>query len=142
MKLINLHMILSTGQYCIYRKGAKCPTGLTQGFVYWDDDYFNNLNDKGGILPSGGYDKNTRIEFCCRTDGNKNEPILLPTKTPFFLLAYGSAKCQMVKWAKASPEWIYYDTESYSNDDDRGGAYPHDAGKEHPTIYYCYYRGE
>lgn len=48
----------------------------------------------------------------------------------------------MVKWAVANLEWIYYDTEHSNNKDDVKPAYPHEAGKQHPTIYYCYYRGE
>jgi len=130
------------GEYCIYRKGTQCPTGLSSGYVYWDDDDNWNLNDEFGTLPSGFYDRDTHIEFCCRTDGQKNAPILLPSKTVFFLLTYGSRKCQMVKWTIATLEWIYYDTEDNSNADDRGGAYPYNASKKHPTIYYCYYRGE
>ena len=116
---------------------------MKKGFVYWDDlDGEKNSNDKDGTLPNGTYDCNTRIEFCCRTDGNKDNPILLPSERPFFLLAYESPKCQMVKWVTASPEWIYYDTEEERNADDRGGAFPHHAGVKHPTIYYCYYQGK
>ncbi|XP_044170591.1 uncharacterized protein LOC122954610 isoform X3 [Acropora millepora] len=132
--------IWPSGQYCIYKKGS-CPDGLNNGFVYWDDDKFGNKNTRSGILPDGVYDSNTEIEFCCRTDGNQNKPVDLPTKVPFYLLAYEFPRCQMVKWAVSSLEWIYYDTEDWSNDDDRGGAYPHNAATQHPTIYYCYYRG-
>ena len=103
--------ILSTGQYCIYKKGP-CPKGLNDGFVYWDDDSYLNENSKSGILPDGVYDVNTNIEFCCRRDGNKNKPVVLSTKEPFYLLAYRFPRCQMVKWAAVSSlEWIYYDTE-------------------------------
>ena len=115
---------------------------MESGYVYWDDDDNGNLNNKGGTLPSGVYDGDTNIEFCCKTNGDKNDPILLPSKSPFFLLAYASVKCQMVKWAVTSVEWIYYDTEDWRNKDDRGGAYPHDAAIKHPRIYYCYYRGK
>ena len=120
---------------------------MKSGYVFWDDEDLNNINDKGGTLPDGEYDiyryvKNTKIYFCCRTDGNKNDPILLPSKSPFFLLAYKSEKCQMVKWAIASVEWIYYNTEHLNNDDHGVEAYPYEAGKKHPTIYYCYYRGK
>ena len=83
----------------------------------------------------------TEIRFCCRTNGSKSDPILLPSQTPFFLLAYGSAECQMVKWTVASLEWIFFDTEANRNSDKAGGAYPFEAGIKHPTIYYCYYRG-
>ena len=115
---------------------------MKSGYVYWDDDFFRNKNSKGGTLPDGEYDRNTKIYFCCKTDGEKDAPILLPSKSPFYLLAYKSAKCQMVKWAIATVEWIYYETEDLSNDDEGVGAYPYKAGKSHPTIYYCYYRGE
>ena len=120
---------------------------MMSGFVSWDDEDRENLNEKGGILPDGEYDinrneKNTKIYFCCKTDGDKNDPILLPSKSPFYILAYKSAKCQMVKWAIASVEWIYYNTEYSDNRDNSVGAYPYEAGKRHPTIYYCYYRGK
>ena len=118
---------------------------MKTGFVRWDDsDGVNkkNSNDKNGTLPDGVYNVNTKIEFCCRTDGNKNDPIVLPSEKPFFLLAYESPKCQMVKWATVRPEWIYYDTEENRNADNRSGAFPYDAGVKHPTIYYCYYHGK
>lgn len=133
------------GQYCIYmyQKG-QCPKGLKSGSVFWDDEnaFISSANNKGGTLPDGEYGENTLIRFCCATGGDKNEPILLPSKSPFFLLAYASKQCQMVKWAVTSEEWIHYNTEYWTNDDEGKGAYPYDAGKQHPTIYYCYYRGE
>ena len=121
---------------------GQCPTGFTSGYVYWDDDDNLNKNGDGGRLPKGEYDDNTKIYFCCKTNGDKDDPILLPSKSPFYLLAYESAKCQKVKWAVNNVEWIKFDTEHWRNEDDRGGAYPYEAGKTHPTIYYCYYRGE
>jgi len=116
---------------------------MKKGHVFWDDDNTNNSNAKGGTLPGKitEYTVNTEIRFCCRIDGEINDPVLLPSKTPFFLLAYGSAECQMVKWAIASLEWIFFDTENDQNNDRAGGAYPFEAGINHPTIYYCYYRG-
>jgi len=136
-------LLLSTGRYCIYKKGW-CPKGMKKGHVFWDDDNTNNSNAKGGTLPGKitEYTVNTEIRFCCRIDGEINDPVLLPSKTPFFLLAYGSAECQMVKWAIASLEWIFFDTENDQNNDRAGGAYPFEAGINHPTIYYCYYRGK
>ena len=133
--------MLISGKYCIYEK-YKCPKGLRSGCVFWNDDEEFNCNKKGGVLPEGVYKKFTEIHFCCRTDGDKDDPILLPLKSPFFLLAYESAKCQMVKWAVASLEWIYYYTTDRNNDDQRKGSYPYNAGKKHPTLYYCYYQGK
>ena len=115
---------------------------MTSGRVFWDDGKLRNLNKKKGSLPDYNYRWFTEIGFCCRTDGDKDDPILLPSKFPFFLLAYESSKCQMVKWAVASLEWIYYSTSDRNNDDQRNGSYPYNAGKMHPTIYYCYYQGK
>ncbi|XP_015773687.1 PREDICTED: uncharacterized protein LOC107351897, partial [Acropora digitifera] len=129
------------GQYCIYKKGSG-PECLNGGFVYWDDDdTYLNKNRHSGTLPDGVYSVNTKIEFCCSTDGNNNKPVVLPAKKPFYLLAYKLRRCQMVKWAVSNLEWIYYDTEDRSNKDNRRGAFPYDAAKQHPTIYYCYYHG-
>ncbi|XP_074610958.1 uncharacterized protein LOC141865538 isoform X3 [Acropora palmata] len=134
----------SDGQYCIYKRD-RCPSGLKEGFVRWDDDDVDgsslNKNDKGGTLPEGIYDQNTKINFCCRTDGRKSHPVLLPTRDPFLLLAYGSEKCQMVKGTVATQEWIHYRTETSSNADKSNGAIPYRGGQRHPTIHYCYYQG-
>lgn len=128
------------GQYCLYKRG-KCPNGLQFGDIKWDDDNNTpNMNAKGGKLPGGVYKQNTEIRFCCATNGSKDSPILLPTKDPFFLLAYNSTKCQMVQWAVTNLQWIFYDTEHRNNADRATGIVPYDAGKPHPTIYYCYYR--
>ena len=112
----------------------------------WDDDDVDgsslNKNDKGGTLPDGIYNQNTKINFCCRTDGRKSHPVLLPTRDPFLLLAYGSENCQMVKGTVATQEWIHYHTETSSNADKSNGAIPYRGGQRHPTIHYCYYQGE
>ncbi|KAL9950254.1 hypothetical protein ACROYT_G042729 [Oculina patagonica] len=128
------------GQYCIYQF-VQCPTGFTSGYVYWDDDDYLNANDASGTLPNGEYGGDTKIYFCCKTDGDKTDPIILPSNSPFFLLAYKSAKCQKVKWTVDNVEWIKYDTEHWDNKDEAVDWYPHEAGIKHPTIYYCYYRG-
>ena len=130
----------------MYKKGA-CPPNTSAGFVYWDDDSFlgiANYNEKGGTLPDGAYDSNTQIEFCCRTDGDKKHPVSLPTSSPFYLLAYETAECQQVKWAMATVEWILFDNEDVSNDDNQKGSYPYGAGinRRQHDIHYCYYQGE
>ena len=131
-----------SGKYCIYKKGGSCPINLTSGYIKWDDEDNNNKNNQTGTLPDGVYDCNTKIEFCCRTDGDKNNPISLPTLKPFFLLAYDSAECQQVKWAVVSVEWIRFDNEDSSNADDQGGSHPHGAGIDNHKIHYCYYQGK
>jgi len=134
--ITNTSLFLFRGKYCIYKKGS-CPKGLKSGYITWDDEDWFNKNNKGGVLPDGVYDKNTKLYYCCRTDGNKAEPIELPTRKPFFLVAYESAACQQVKWAQASSEWIRFDTEE--DGDGYGGAYPYGAGLNDHTIHYCYY---
>ena len=123
-------------------KGGSCPTNLTSGFIKWDDEDSNNKNNKSGTLPDGVYDHNTKIEFCCRTDGDIRDPISLPTLKPFFLLAYESAECQQVKWALVNVEWIRFDNEDTANADGQGGTYPHGAGIDNHRIHYCYYQGK
>ena len=86
---------LSAGQYCMYKKRA-CPKDLTRGSGFWDDNSKNG-NRRSGILPGGRYGS-TMIYFCSKTHGNKASAVLLPSQSLFYLLAYKSAKCQMVMW--------------------------------------------
>lgn len=116
---------------------------MDHGHISWDDDNnVPNRNSNEGALPGGMYTNDTEIRFCCASNGYKDNPILLPTKDPFFLLAYKSAKCQMVQWAVASLQWIFYDTEHNENKDAAKSHFPYNAGTPHPTIYYCYYRSK
>ena len=48
-----------------------------------------------GSVPDGKYDRNTKIYYCCRTDGTQSMKLTLPTEKPFYLLKYGS-RCQEV----------------------------------------------
>ena len=110
----------------------------------WDDEDDNNNNGAGGKLPDGVYDRNTKIFFCCRTDGSKSDPISLPVSTPFYLLAYGSSECQWVKDASSTKEFIAFDAEDDDNFDDWGGSFPYIPGIAGQTTYvkitYCYYK--
>ena len=114
---------------------------MSWGFIKWDDENDRNRNHISGTLPDGLYGSDTEIEFCCRTDGDKRDPISLPTTTPFFLLAYESAECQQVKWAVAYMEWIRFDNEDTRNADSQGGTHPYGAGIDNHKIHYCYYQG-
>ena len=84
------------GKYCIYKRGPHCPAKMKEGFVIWDDENTDNQNDANGALPEGMYTDDTKIYFCCSTNGNVDNAISLPTKTPFYLFAYQSIKCQKV----------------------------------------------
>ena len=134
------------GKYCIYRKDEHCPEGLMPGNVFWNDDdnSLHNKDRQSGALPDFEFFHHlyTQIYFCCKTDGDKSNSVLLPSKSPFFLLAYDSSTCQMVKWTVVSLEWIYFSTSNSDNQDSADGAFPYDAGNKQLTIYYCYYQGK
>lgn len=40
--------------------------GFKNGYVHWDDEDTRNSNKHGGILPSGIFGGDTRINYCCR----------------------------------------------------------------------------
>ena len=127
----------------LHLQERSCPNGLSEGYIIWDDEDNDNINGIGGTLPDGIYNDDTDISFCCRTDGNKSEPMPLPVRKPFYLLAYGSSECQRVKGALVSEEFIQYDTEDTDNADEWGGSHPFistDTG--FPTITYCYYESK
>jgi len=129
------------GQYCIYKKD-KCPKGLSEGYIYFDDENHKNINKKGGTLPDGEYNKDTKIFYCCRTDGDILKPITLPVMSPFYLMAYNTSECQRVKGALATEEFIRHDTEDTNNQDSMNGTHPFEEGKKNITIMYCYYEGK
>eukprot|EP00057_Strongylocentrotus_purpuratus_P009596 XP_011664070.1 PREDICTED: uncharacterized protein LOC100893299 [Strongylocentrotus purpuratus] len=127
------------GVYCVYKKG-ECPSGLSEGFVYWDDEDFANTNDFDGEIPDGSYDKNTRIYYCCMTDGYASNPIYLPTDHPFFLMKFNH-QCQEVYGMKVTNEYFRWDTTDVFPNDDHGGAHPYPGVVKGDDIIleYCYY---
>ncbi|XP_046839087.1 uncharacterized protein LOC124433368 [Xenia sp. Carnegie-2017] len=114
------------GAYCVYKSNNACPNGMSSGSVKWDDedDWPRRVNDRGGQLPDGTYDRDTTINYCCRTNGNWYDSIELPVMKPFYLLtsnSLSSPKCQMVKWATSQMEYILFDTEDDNNSDNLSG---------------------
>ncbi|XP_033637863.1 uncharacterized protein LOC117298654 [Asterias rubens] len=120
---------------------------MTSGFIFWDDEDNNNLNEVQGIVPSGVYDQDTRIDYCCMTDGDVSQPISLPTQNPFYLFPYNSEQCQAVQGMNATQEYFRWDEQ------DRPISIPVKSGGSHPyltvettpasprdnIIHYCYY---
>lgn len=130
-----------TGNYCILKKGG-CPTGLTGGSVYWDDEDSSNANGHSGTLPDGEYDSNTRIDFCCRSDGFSKRKILLPIDRPFYLMRYTST-CQEVFGMSVKEEIFSVDTENLFNKDKCSGAHPYDPNcNRNHELHYCYYENK
>lgn len=131
------------GKYCIYRKGRNCPVGLHEGWIRWDDENtkIDFPNSQGGELPDGIYGENTVIYFCCSISGRKSAAIYLPYKTPFYLIAYGSPRCQQVRYHKVTSEYLQFDDEDQANSNSHSRISPYGAAEDayNNRIYYCYY---
>lgn len=111
------------GNYCIVKhNGKSCPRGFDEGWVYWNDENENNQNKFYGSIyskPSGVFDRDTQIDFCCRDDGNVRTKIVLPTDAPYTLFPYTSKRCQRVRHKTPKRAWFMFDYE----DDDQGTQY-------------------
>ena len=110
--------------------------------ILWKTTRFRGSS---GTLPSGTYDRNTQIEFCCKKDGYSHLPIKLPNQDPFYLLRYGDS-CQQVEGMTVTEEWVYWAGVNTVNWDSQGGVYPYRERSSYPEIYtrlfYCYYEPE
>ncbi|XP_056001799.1 uncharacterized protein LOC130048773 [Ostrea edulis] len=131
------------GSYCILKHGSTCPDGAFQsGYVIWDDEDSNNENSKGGELPSGSFDWNTRIDYCCRSDSPFYTGIQLPTSKPFYLLKHKDSHfCPSVIGMSVREEYVYTDDENDDNINSVHGSHPYgpfSGGRNH-KLYYCYY---
>ncbi|XP_074641272.1 uncharacterized protein LOC141899021 [Tubulanus polymorphus] len=130
------------GSYCIFRKDGICPDGLQEGTIKFDDSDTNSPLPFAGAVPDGilAPKLNTRLWYCCRNDGDINQPIVLPTDVPFYLFQKDPRGCQSVDGMHAFQEWFYYDTEDTDNADESKGAVPH--ANRFGTgykLFYCYY---
>ena len=82
--------------------------------MFWDDEDYRNSNYYTGTLPDGVYGLNTKIYFCCRSDGSYLTPIALPTSTPFYLYRLGG-DCQRVSGMSITGDYIITDDENSFN---------------------------
>ncbi|CAG2230279.1 unnamed protein product [Mytilus edulis] len=124
------------GNYCIGRYDGVCPSGFCPGFIYWDDEDNGNGNRKSGVLPDGVYNRNTKINYCCRSDGSSYNYITLPTSKPFYLYKYTST-CQRVRGMTVRQESITMDDENERNASSEGGCHPRKSGST--KVDFCYY---
>ncbi|XP_041452750.1 uncharacterized protein LOC121405848 [Lytechinus variegatus] len=128
------------GSYCIYKRGS-CPRGFTEGSIYWDDEDDDNENSVSGVRPDGDYNSNTRIYFCCRSDGYTHHPIFLPTDNNFMLFPLYSS-CQLVNGMSVSNEYFHWDNEDGNNQDSQTGMHPYEGvygGNHNIKLHFCYY---
>ncbi len=126
------------GNYCIARYGGKCPTGFDGGYKYWDDENAINDNAYSGVLPDGVYNANTRVEYCCRNDGDSRTEIILPTTQPFALYLY-RGDCQEVEGWRKVPFEIHFDDQNHHNKDECKGSVPAGWCSPDNRLHICYY---
>ena len=128
-----------SGTYCIARHGDDCPSGFFDGLIHWDDEDSNNINSEMLPLPSGRYDRNTEIDFCCRSDGNHDIPMTLPPTQAFALYRY-EGTCQKVRGMNDPIElFVHYDDEDSNNANRCSGNHPGGSCIRNHELYFCYY---
>ena len=131
------------GQYCVAKK-FQCPAGFSVGELFWDDENLSVFNRVQNTVPDGTYDHNTRINYCCRSDGNFSTPIALPTSNDFVLYPHGSRNCQQVEGMTSKSLRIRFDDEDFNNRNRCSGQHPHDegcgAGQNNHDLYLCHYK--
>ena len=129
------------GKYCIARYGPRCPSGFFDGSIHWDDEDRHNDNALQNPIPDGRYDINTQIQYCCRSDGNHDDPMRLPPTQPFALYRY-DGRCQRVHGINDPIAlFLHFDDENTRNDNACSGNHPdgacvHNGNQE---LYRCYY---
>lgn len=117
-------------------------TGLEKKDILWDDEDNNNKNSYSGQLPDGEYGKDTKIYFCCRSDGYATNDIILPTDSPFVLFKSNNHLCQLVRGMNAKNEYFYWDGEDKNpkSSVSAGGPYAQQEGANGDIrVHYCYY---
>ena len=113
---------------------------MESGFIKWDDEDSNNRNLFSGQLPDGSYGKDTKIEYCCRVDGNATNPINLPTDSPFVLLKANTHLCQKVNGMQVRSEFFRWDTEDNNPTSNKTGPVNAELNERKDVkVYYCYY---
>ena len=125
------------GTYCIAKKGG-CPGGFRHGGIKWDDEDSRNKNRRWGVLPDGVYNKDTVVNYCCRSDANHYTPMSLPTTRPFILYRYGG-RCQNVRGMRQYPIWIKWDDEDSRNKDRCWRGHPDSTCRKDQVLQMCYY---
>jgi len=134
------------GKYCIFKKG-DCPNKFQEGYILWDDaaPYFSTdiRQTFKGVLPDGEYNHNTKVFYCCRTDGAAHISINTPSSAPFYLMKFGDV-CQEIDEMTVTEEWVQWADEKTANANDQGGAHPKliRSGRNsvYSRLYYCYYQ--
>ena len=127
------------GNYCIARYGGSCPSGFQDGSIFWDDEDDSNKNNLVHPLPDGDYGKNTRIYYCCRSDGSSANEILLPPTKAFVLYCHYGV-CQRIKGMNLPVTLkLHFDDEDSHNINSCSGDRPDGPCGRNHDVYMCYY---
>ena len=108
--------------------------------MHWDDEDSGNINRKHDPVPDGNYDRNTRINFCCRSDGNVNEPMLLPPNKAFALYRYDGTCQKVLGMHNPVQLFVHFDDEDSRNANSCSGNHPDGPCNRNHELYFCYYR--
>ena len=89
----------TSGNFCIYRRGGKCPRGFKEGFVQYNDNPTENEpNAITGEMPDGVFEDDTRYEYCCAYTGFADDlELFLPSRKRFALIRRRQSNCQSVR---------------------------------------------
>ena len=86
------------------------------------------------------YGSNTKIYYCCRSDGHATNAISLPTDSPFVLLKSSTNHlCQVVQGMNVRSEYFHWDCEDTDPGNQSGGSIPFSSIGNNIRIEYCYY---
>lgn len=129
------------GSYCIARRGKQCPErAFEKGSITWDDKelFLRSRNADWGKLPDGEYNRNTKVEFCCRSN---MPPMMLPVAEPVILYQYGP-QCQTIAGMKLDMDFIKFDSNGglYSKNGCTGKHPGDEKCKGDHILYLCYYK--
>ncbi|XP_062588052.1 uncharacterized protein LOC134249721 [Saccostrea cucullata] len=147
------------GSYCIAQVSNNCPPGFYSGTItyslYPREQYLSTIYDQSlkfsGNIPkleatAGQFYK---MYYCCRNDGNVDQPIILPHQEPFYLYPeHRTKKCQKVLGMRSTDEWIKYPyagSSRYSSCSCASGYYynacqPYDEDcNQYHKVHYCFY---
>ena len=86
------------GQYCIFPQNFVCPLGFYNSLLRMDVALgsYHTVGQLPVKISKTQATARIVIYFCCRSDGDAKEPIILPTDKSFYLLALSSFPCQQV----------------------------------------------
>ena len=89
-----------SGSYCIHQKDGACPDTFHSTGLNVNSDLHSIKVTSGGPLPDI-----QPHQLCCQSSGSPDEPIVLPTQSPFYLYRSGSS-CQQVRGMDVTEETL------------------------------------